>query len=69
MSKKQDGGPAFPTLNGTKYEAGMTLRDYFAGQWLSRVGFSPESKHEIIEIAEMAYTIADAMLEARNNNQ
>jgi hypothetical protein len=29
-----DGGPAFPTQNGTRNDQGMTLRDWFAGMAL-----------------------------------
>lgn len=36
MSKINDGGPAFPVTAGNSvFATGMTLRDYFAGQFLS----------------------------------
>lgn len=69
MSKKQDGGPAFPTLNGTKYDSGMTLRDWFAGQALAGIKAYPETTGEQIFVAEICYEIADEMLEARKNNK
>lgn len=68
MTTKDDGGPAFPTVAGqTVYSHGMTLRDWFAGQtvagcagqWYVKNGASNE------KVAEWAYKLADAMLEAR----
>jgi hypothetical protein len=77
MSDEKDGGPAFPQTDLTAYgmgpaetnNGGMSLRDWFAGQALAGLmsnctgdGLStwlPESA------AFRAYTIADAMLEAR----
>jgi hypothetical protein len=44
------------------YEDGMTLRDYFAGQAL--IGITPVDI-SYTQMAERAYYIADAMLEAR----
>ena len=75
-----DGGPAFPTTpvshgyspmtegDGTGAQAGMTLRDWFAG--LCMQGASASS-HQTIDrrgaeiIAEESYIVADAMLKAR----
>lgn len=72
------GGPAFPTENGSQTGAdsyhyeGMTLRDYFAVKAMSIMwsavdhgscGDVDQSTNTII--AEGAYQIADAMLEAR----
>jgi hypothetical protein len=44
---------------------GMTLRDYFAGEALSGlINYSPEpDEHKAI--AELCYSLADAMLRAR----
>lgn len=68
------GGPAFP---GATYEgpfAGMTLRDYFAAQAMQGwVACSPviggETLNGSVEMAEQlagaAFTLADAMLAAR----
>lgn len=67
-----DGGPAFP--NGYTGRAGMTLRDWFAGQELAAMGgWSPclpngrpaegADRHRVC--AEWAYAQADAMLAAR----
>lgn len=54
---------------GTLRRRDMTLRDWFAGQALSRiaetyrgVAFDPEG------VARATYQFADAMLAARNNN-
>jgi hypothetical protein len=60
-----DGGPAFPTLNGLKYNDGMSLRDYFAGQALAGIWASPHTTGSTDDIAKLAYKSADAMLEAR----
>lgn len=89
MSKEQDGGPAFPRMlpdgmGGYTIAAGMSTRDWFAGQAVSGVLLMVSTKHlaaqmagdkEAAEklatvftdsaIAGEAYTIADAMLEAR----
>lgn len=52
--------PAFPSVNGTWGNDGMSLRDYFAGQAMIAMVAHP------VNIAEESYRIADAMLEARN---
>lgn len=71
MSKKNDGGPAFPHDGQANYTGGMSLRDYFAAKamqgWLA--SFSGENgwpgKH-LLSMASDFYAMADAMLEARN---
>ena len=79
-SQTPDGGPAFPTFFpdpevGSGY-AGMTLRDYFAGQALAGYLASPINKfpHQLDvdpqqlnmgEISRDAYALADAMIFAR----
>ena len=70
--EKDTGGAAFPCEGGSDSglyaDAGMTLRDYFAGQALSGLCADP-SNHDFYdsheEAAETCYQIADAMLEAR----
>lgn len=76
MREKKDGGPAYPSSNEvsvgefvTGGHAGMTLRDYFAGQALAGMlakrivdysnGFGVEESY-------LAYQIADAMLAERD---
>ena len=62
-----DGGPAFPGFDlinqeGRRNPAGMTLRDYFAGQALTpsvQFGESPR------QLADRCYQMADAMVAAR----
>ena len=46
--------------------AGMDLRDYFAGQVI--IGLLNESNSDFADdaIAELAYSLADAMMKARN---
>ena len=65
--KTNDGGPAFP--GGEFYDerqvgttAGMTLRDWFAGQALRASHFFVGDE---ARSAEEFYLMADAMLEAR----
>ncbi len=60
---------AFPDADG--YEAGMSLRDYFAGNALCAFEVSVENDmqmgffYEPWVIAKRCYEIADAMLKAR----
>jgi hypothetical protein len=74
-----DSGPAFPTpdcsaWDGPSRTAGMTLRDWFAGQALTGLVTpgstepaeplcSPPELHRYI--AELAFALADAMIAAR----
>ena len=71
MEQKQDGGPAFPS----GIEAGMALRDYFAGQALpvilapilaSAFSDEEEARKGTTTVARAAYEMADAMLAARS---
>ena len=62
-----DGGNAFPSAGGP---AGMSLRDWFAGQALA--GMSRSHVEGTVDdylpqfVAQDAYNLADAMLAARN---
>ena len=59
-----DGGPAFPTATlAQKTEGGMTLRDYFAAAALQGNLIEPTASNE--DIAKYAYSLADAMIKAR----
>jgi hypothetical protein len=51
---------AFPA---NKYNGGMTLRDYFAAKAMQAMAL--DSTEDFTDIAERAYILADAMLEAR----
>lgn len=66
---KETGGPAFPTNTGLgNHQAeGMTLRDYFASQALQGMlaNQHPYVQSDEHMFARDAYTLADAMLEAR----
>lgn len=89
MSGRDDGGPAFPHSQveywgGEKSEnklAGMTLRDWFAGQALQGIiasGYGGGAAH-VRDMADgvagaaipsaAAYVYADAMLAARKKDQ
>jgi hypothetical protein len=69
MSELNDGGPAFPVQDLSKFQCyGMTLRDYFAAEAMQRMVRlvaldSRECHHR--SVAENAYRMADAMLRAR----
>ena len=70
------GGPAFPGLHPSKechyQDAGMTLRDYFAAKAMQALftgavmdGLTMNQDINCDKAAETAYTMADAMLKAR----
>lgn len=65
------GGPAFPTTqyaNGVSpsgHDQGMTLRDYFAAKAMQALVSIPNQSGSEKDFAEVAYDMADAMLEAR----
>ncbi len=75
MSNINDGGPAFPVPTYGLYapQDGMNLRDYFAAKamqafvsaWASTMQY-PDTD---LEVAEYAYAMADAMLEARKEQK
>lgn len=75
MSQTKDGGPAFPSTwmetNGYGVQfpcilTGMTLRDWFAGQALVGLLSDPNVTAESGRLARVVYTMADAMLTARD---
>lgn len=75
MNTINDGGPAFPVweLNGQgKPEMtgfGMTLRDYFAAKamhgFITNIDTGEKRLIDVPQLAKSAYSIADAMLKAR----
>lgn len=76
MTKINDGGPAFPHERGTystglaKAPAtGMTIRDYFAGQALAGLLADSNVTGRTDLVAQIAYSIADAMLAERARNK
>lgn len=77
FAHERNGGPAFPNSVQPDFqyaEAGMSLRDWFAGQalagWLASFGETTSPKAD--KCAAFAYEMADAMLaeraEAENAN-
>lgn len=72
MSERDDGGPAFPqqcadALDVGMVHAGMSLRDWFAGQALTGIcaaGWQYEG-NDHADLARDAYLQADAMLAVR----
>ena len=69
MTDKPDNPQAFPHGNPTDGgELGMTLRDYFAGQFTrSKMQLLPDNinEYQIRVIARVGYMVADVMLEER----
>lgn len=77
MTKKDDGGPAFPIVTTETNEhglifpfvtPGMTLRDYFAAQALTEFAsfISVNLAEETVKVvARISYQMADAMLAER----
>lgn len=45
----------------------MSLRDYFAAQFLTTIAIHQETPMDSRVIAKMCYVMADAMLEERNS--
>ena len=69
MSKKDDGGPAFPFAGEAGHslnDSGMTLRDYFAAKAMAAL---VRVTSNIPVTAADAYAMADAMLAAREAKQ
>jgi hypothetical protein len=72
MSDTNTGGPAFPLQSiGPDFApgySGMTLRDYFAAKAMQGLigGDWPTAKSEQNQLALLAYSVADAMLKARD---
>lgn len=77
---KETGGQAFPMLGNVGYnsdwqmEDGMTLRDYFAAKVMqgtfasgTRVTIGTNHEEEMFGLAKAFYSMADAMLKARNS--
>ena len=55
--------PVFPTPAGIQHNDGMTLRDYFAAAALQGNLIEPTASND--DVAKWAYSLADAMLKAR----
>ena len=70
MSKANDGGPAFPLpsevgirhFNDPGAYPGISLRDWFAGKALVTLR---EKDYYHVDLAQKAYSIADAMIAER----
>ena len=63
---KDNGGPAFPIVDLDVTKEGMTLRDYYAAKALQGICASgPSDNWTNMQLAIEAYSLADAMLEAR----
>ena len=58
--------PAFPTwIQNDSMMPGMSLRDYFAATALSGLLQYSNDSYDDEAIAQLAYSLADAMMEAR----
>ena len=65
MNKMKISPPAFPTYLADNMAHGMTLRDYFAAKAMQAM-LNDTTIYE--NVAKYAYKMADAMMEARDNN-
>jgi hypothetical protein len=70
---KNNGGPAFPEIGNVAYnsdwqnEGGMSLRDWFAGQYMAGVLGGEVGSHLRSDVlARDAYAYADAMIAERD---
>lgn len=64
-----DGGPAFPILNGGAVHDGMSLRDWFAGQSLAGCMADYNIGDTFQDVARTCYEISDAMLKERERRR
>lgn len=70
MSKIQPEQSAFPYDNPREFSRGMSLRDHFAGQALNGLMSQDGSISQRPEVvAQMAYKLADAMMEERSKKK
>ena len=69
MSAQDNGGPAFPRDGGESVgNEGMTLRDWFAGQFMeqaSALASGKDGEFDPVAASHACYEYADAMLKAR----
>jgi hypothetical protein len=72
MSKKNDGGPAYPCVgegfnNPAYHTPGMSLRDHFAGQAMDFfMADIDSSAYWCQQVAAASYCMAEAMLAERD---
>lgn len=71
-----DGGPAFPSENRPGVDAGMSLRDHFAGLAMqamigaiTQIDDAGIIRNRPSSVAELAYLYAECMLEQRRSAQ
>lgn len=66
---KDNGGPAFPTLQAVGdrmlSDGGLSVRDYFAAKALPAYFSDGQSHDRLFDAAKWAYEAADAMLKER----
>jgi hypothetical protein len=68
MTRRDHGGPSFPQLAPNSLHlnaAGMTLRDWFAGQALAGMAGGIKTEANARDIGVASYVLADRMMEAR----
>ena len=70
MTESKDGGSAFPriTYEGNLGHPGMSLRDWFAGQFIAGTALGTKIL-SAASLADKAYEAADDMLVARNEGE
>lgn len=68
---RNDGGEAFPTIHegrhGAEYSPGMSLRDYFAGQFIAGNASQYCNEEDVVHDAILAYRWADALIAQRGS--
>lgn len=67
METKLNNPPAFPRIDPTTNESGMTLRDYFAAKAMQGLMTTQhiEGSPNSASVAVWAYSVADEMLKER----
>ena len=65
MNNDKTGGAAFPFFSTHMDRSGMTLRDYFAGQAITRFALEEFAEFYADAVASLAYRVADAMIAER----
>jgi len=66
MSKDMSAFPVIDAGNGSPFEWGMDLRDYFAAKAMQGFMGSSWNVKSFEEMASKAYQLSDAMLKARD---
>ena len=69
MSKKKDGGQAFPSAAGVTFIPGMSWLDYAAIQIAGSVTHEKDLWRDLDHLAHDCYNIAEALLEEKRRRE